>query len=92
MLALTFTLLAACGGSPRPAPEPTPGPDPTAPCFKGGCSGQVCSDREGVVSTCEFEPEYACYRSAECARHADGACGWTQTAELTECLQNPPAE
>ncbi len=97
LLALTFVMFAACGGSPKPVPEPTPGgnpPDPTqaAPCYKGGCGGQLCSEEEGMVSTCEFEPEHACYRSAECARQADGACGWTQTPELTECLQNPPAE
>jgi hypothetical protein len=60
------------------------------PCYVGGCSGQICSDREGVISTCEFRPEYACYRSARCERQANGACGWTRTPELTSCLANPP--
>ena len=88
--------LAACSGSSKPAPTPPgdPNPDPApaaGPCFKGGCSGQLCSDQEGMNSTCEFRPEYACYGSATCERQADGACGWTQTPELTECLANPPA-
>lgn len=55
------------------------------PCFKTGCSSQVCSD-EAVVTTCEFRPEYACYQKAECKRQADGNCGFTKTRELTECL------
>lgn len=57
-------------------------------CFVGGCSSQICSDQEGVISTCEFRPEYACYQQASCERQTDGACGWTQTPELTTCLAN----
>jgi uncharacterized protein DUF6748 len=55
------------------------------PCIKTGCSNQVCSD-EPVATTCEFRPEYACYQKAACERQADGNCGFTKTAELTECL------
>jgi hypothetical protein len=43
-----------------------------------------------MVTTCEFRPEYACYRDATCERQADGTCGWTETPELTACLANPP--
>jgi hypothetical protein len=57
-----------------------------APCFVGGCSGQICSDQEGVISTCEFRPEYACYADATCERQVDGECGWTPTPELEACL------
>lgn len=60
-------------------------------CRKTGCSGQVCSD-DDVISTCEFRPEYACYRTATCARQTDGGCGWTLTSSLTACLKNPPAK
>ena len=55
-------------------------------CFVGGCSGTLCSDHEGAVSTCEYKEEYACYQSATCERQADGQCGWTQTEELKKCL------
>jgi hypothetical protein len=55
-------------------------------CFVGGCSGQICSDEEGVASTCEWREEYACYQSATCEVQADGNCGWTQTSELQACL------
>jgi hypothetical protein len=58
----------------------------TGACFVGGCSGQICSDQEGVISTCEFRPEYACYDTATCERQSDGNCGWTQTTELQACL------
>jgi hypothetical protein len=60
----------------------------TGACFVGGCSGQICSDQEGVISTCEWRDEYACYQQATCERQPDGACGWTPTAELDACLGN----
>jgi hypothetical protein len=56
-------------------------------CYVGGCSAQICSDQEGVISTCEWRDEYACYQTATCARQADGSCGWNETAELTACLE-----
>ena len=55
------------------------------PCKKTGCSGQVCSD-EDVVTTCEYRPEYECYKKAKCERQASGECGFTKTPELTSCL------
>jgi hypothetical protein len=64
--------------------------EPAGECFVGGCSGQVCSDNPGVITTCEFRPEYACYQDATCERQATGQCGWTETAELQACLASPP--
>lgn len=55
------------------------------PCKKTGCSGQVCSD-EDVVTTCEYRPEYECYKKAKCERQTNGECGFTKTPELTSCL------
>lgn len=57
-----------------------------APCFIGGCSSQVCSDRQDVITTCEARPEYACYRQTVCERQADGQCGWTMTPAVRQCL------
>lgn len=59
-----------------------------AACFVGGCSSQVCSDQEGVITTCEWRPEYACYADATCERQAAGECGWTATPALATCLGN----
>lgn len=94
-----FALLAACGGKSTPAPGPggDPEPDPVgdgsggAGCVKGGCSGTVCEDDGGepMMTTCEWREEYACYQTAACERQADGACGWTQSDELTACLASP---
>lgn len=56
-------------------------------CYVGGCSGQICSDQDGVISTCEWRDEYACYQTATCERQAGGECGWTETPELTACLE-----
>lgn len=55
-------------------------------CIVTGCSGQVCAD-EDVITTCEFLPEYMCYRDARCERQSDGECGWTETPELLGCLE-----
>lgn len=60
-------------------------------CFIGGCSSQICSDKPGVVSSCEYRSEYACYQKASCERQVSGKCGWTETAELKSCLLNPPS-
>ncbi len=65
-------------------------PNPIQPsqgkCYVGGCSGQICSDKEGAVSDCSYREEYACYQSATCERQTNGSCGWTQTAELKACI------
>lgn len=63
-----------------------PTTEPKPPCVVTGCSGQVCADEE-VITTCEFRPEYQCYRNARCERQEDGRCGWTMTPELQACLE-----
>lgn len=60
--------------------------DPT--CFVGGCSGEVCADHDGVITTCDFHPEDACYHTASCQRQEGGQCGWSSTPELAACLGN----
>ena len=60
--------------------------DAAKPCFRTGCSGQVCADEE-VVTTCEYRTEYECYKTAKCERQATGKCGFTDTPELRRCLK-----
>jgi hypothetical protein len=55
------------------------------PCIKTGCSMEICAE-ETMMSTCEYRPEYECYKRAACERQANGNCGFTKTAELTSCL------
>ncbi|CAN5847546.1 hypothetical protein BH11MYX2_BH11MYX2_41110 [soil metagenome] len=88
--ALAFLLLAAaCGGKAPPA-QPAPGePGGAQTCMKTGCSETVCA-AEQMMSTCEYKPEYACYKTATCEWQASGGCGWRESAELTGCLANPP--
>ncbi|HWB81134.1 MAG TPA: hypothetical protein VG755_39495 [Nannocystaceae bacterium] len=75
------------------ATPPTEGDTATPPaqaeCKPTGCSATVCSDEE-VMTTCEYKPEYECYKTATCTRQADGQCGWTKSAELDACLASPP--
>jgi hypothetical protein len=60
-----------------------------AGCQVGGCSAEVCGEDTGepIASNCIFKPEFACYKAAECKKQSDGKCGWTQTPELTACVQ-----
>jgi len=57
-------------------------------CKIAGCSGQLCVDKnaEDIITTCEYRPEYACYKTARCEKQSDSLCGWTQTAELLGCI------
>ena len=62
-------------------------------CAVAGCSGQLCvsaDEADEIFTTCEFRPEYACYREASCEPQANGKCGWTETPELQQCLMSPP--
>jgi eight-cysteine-cluster-containing protein len=83
--------LSACSKSKPPASPPISNPPASGGCVKTGCSGIVCAaPGEEIVTTCEYRAEYACYKTATCERQPTGLCGWTQTAELTACLANPP--
>jgi hypothetical protein len=56
-------------------------------CKVAGCSGELCVDQgSDGISSCLWREQYACYRTAQCARQASGQCGWTQTQELQSCL------
>ena len=57
-------------------------------CKIGGCSGQICMSSESPngITTCQANPEYACYRNSKCEVQSNGQCGWTQTNELKKCL------
>jgi len=83
--ALTPAPVLAPIPTPVLTPSPAPPISPIAQCRTTGCSSQVCADQD-VATTCEFRPEFACYRNARCERQADGQCGWTMTPELQACL------
>lgn len=60
-------------------------------CYIGGCSNELCLDKTvvyDVFSTCEYKEEYACLRYSQCEEQSNGNCGWTSTAEYTQCLND----
>jgi hypothetical protein len=79
--------------TPKPKPPVVPPPDKPVmggSCAVGGCSSQLCgeaADMDGMVTTCEYREQYACYQTAKCERQATGKCGWTETPELAMCLK-----
>ncbi|MBW3002942.1 eight-cysteine-cluster domain-containing protein [Candidatus Woesearchaeota archaeon] len=58
-----------------------------ADCVKAGCSGTICqsNDAEKVFTTCEYKPEYECYKDAGCGCYK-GECVWKDDVE--ECLKS----
>lgn len=75
-----------------PASAANPGTTVTNPdaegCYVGGCSGQLCTEERGAVSTCEYTEAYSCYATAKCAKLPNGKCGWVPTASLNKCLDD----
>ncbi len=64
--------------------KPDAGEKPLAQksCVVGGCSGHICEEEgegDGLITTCEWQPEYACYIDSFCERQKDRKCGWTKT-------------
>jgi hypothetical protein len=70
-----------------------PGEQAAGGCVRDGCGGELCRgpEQESMASICVVRPEHACYREAPCERQADGACGFTPSAELSACLASPPS-
>ncbi|MBI5398151.1 eight-cysteine-cluster domain-containing protein [Candidatus Woesearchaeota archaeon] len=58
-----------------------------ADCMTGGCSGTICQSKkaEPVVTTCEYRPEYSCYKQISCGCSA-GQCAWKETQQFRACI------
>jgi len=56
-------------------------------CVIGGCSGTICQskNREPVYTTCEYMPEYACYKQINCGC-ISGKCQWDKSAGFDRCV------
>ncbi|MBW3015080.1 eight-cysteine-cluster domain-containing protein [Candidatus Woesearchaeota archaeon] len=56
-------------------------------CIVGGCSGTICSSKQAgpIFSTCEWKPEYECYKEANCGC-VQGRCAW-KDGNLESCIQ-----
>jgi hypothetical protein len=73
-----------------PRPSSTPAPrtnDAGGGCVRTGCSGHICA-AEHVISTCEWLPEYACWRLARCALVPDA----TQPSGASCAFQVEPGD
>ena len=57
-------------------------------CGVGGCSGQICGEKEdvqGIITTCEFREIYGCYRLTSCGC-LNNKCQWIENEEFNECV------
>ena len=59
-----------------------------ADCTTGGCSGTICQSKntEPIFTTCEYLPEYACYKQINCAC-IDTKCQWDKTEAFDKCVE-----
>jgi eight-cysteine-cluster-containing protein len=60
-------------------------------CVVAGCSGEICADESEAadkVSICIYSNRYACVKKTKCEVQTDGKCGWTATAEYSQCLMD----
>lgn len=59
-------------------------------CTITGCNGEICQgeSEDIIVTTCIYQPEYECYKKAICEIQENGKCGWTETKEFQECINN----
>ncbi|MBK6847610.1 MAG: hypothetical protein IPG96_08790 [Proteobacteria bacterium] len=65
------------------------GPPPAKECYVGGCSGQICSERPDVVTTCEWAPTYRCVSLSECGPFGPGGtCAWKNSDSYTRCVRS----
>ena len=72
---------------PEPSPSEPPASGDTGACVRSGCSGTVCvPEGKSVMTTCEYKPEYDCYREVPCERQADGQCGFGDRETLDACI------
>jgi eight-cysteine-cluster-containing protein len=54
-------------------------------CFIGGCSSQICSNKQGIVSTCQYADYYSCYKLTKCGC-VQGKCQWESNAQFDSCM------
>ncbi|MFA5051507.1 MAG: hypothetical protein WC544_00410 [Patescibacteria group bacterium] len=82
----------------NPKNTPTANPQPNlvvaecdrdSDCLVSGCSGTLCVPRDRAsqqYSTCEWQPEYACYADDSCLCRA-GQCRWAETEAYASCIR-----
>tara|TARA_B100001971_G_C17988261_1_gene430984 strand:+ start:133 stop:444 length:312 start_codon:yes stop_codon:yes gene_type:complete len=57
-------------------------------CITGGCSGTLCQSKDAppMFTTCEFLPEYTCYKQIDCGC-VNYKCQWEKTEEYNNCVE-----
>lgn len=92
LIGLSFMLLliVGCGKTPSEPQPPVEGEVECVTdddCLKGGCSSTICQSRDAppVFTTCEYLPEYDCYKGIECGC-VNGKCDWGKTVEFDKCV------
>jgi len=92
VLLLALFLVFGCAGSAESTQVTAGGAIQDSPCRIAGCSSQICTEGADVITSCDWRPEYACYRNARCEPQVDGECGWTETSALVACLEKSKSQ
>lgn len=88
ILILTLILIVGCEEIPSSEKSEEKECTQDSDCTIGGCSGTVCQskDAEPIFTTCEWLPEYACYKQIQC-KCIDDKCQWKETEEFLNCVK-----
>ena len=89
LVCITLVLLTACEELSNEPIDPNAECNKDADCIKSGCSSTICqsSKAEDTITTCEYKPEYDCYKQITCGCN-NGKCGWETDAEYDQCVTN----
>ncbi len=71
---------------PSNSPGNSTAPTPTVKCYQGGCSGEICSSQEEVISTCELIPGMECLKVGASCQLVAGDCRWVLNEESARCF------
>lgn len=58
-------------------------------CVKAGCSGELCvkeGETDNTATICVYQSYYECLGLTTCQRLPDNTCGWVQTDEYKNCV------
>jgi hypothetical protein len=65
----------------------TVGSNGDKPCFRSGCNGEICTDREGVVSPCVWnECRHGCYNNHTTCKRIAGRCTFEEHSGFEDCI------
>jgi len=63
------------------------GADGNKPCHRAGCSGEICTDRDDIMTPCVWnECRNTCYNNHTTCKRIDGKCTFEEHSGFNDCI------